>query len=173
MITDRMNEPVARGPRPPKIRIAAVALAIVSLHVLLLWLTRPADASAPVSVLGLAATGAAGVVSAALMGSAGEWLVHRFIMHRRWRPRLLRAIDRVPVADIHPVGGHPGSAPAQLGRVTQSRLVDVAQGERGALVGETDRQRSADARRRARDCHDLGGDVFHGRRLQPEALIAS
>jgi hypothetical protein len=77
-----------------------VATGIVAVHILLVWIARETRLG-PRSVGLLLITAAAGIVAAVLVGSAGEWFVHRFIMHRRWQPRLLRAIY-----DLHHVGHH-------------------------------------------------------------------
>jgi hypothetical protein len=92
--------PTSRSPRPTPLRIAAVSTGIVVVHALLVWMARETR-SLPSSGWVVLATGIAAVVSALLVGAAGEWMVHRFIMHRAWRPLLLRVIY-----DLHHVGHH-------------------------------------------------------------------
>jgi sterol desaturase/sphingolipid hydroxylase (fatty acid hydroxylase superfamily) len=75
------RSPDARRPRPSLARILGVLTATVLAHIGLVQVARGGPLSVP-----------AGVLSALLVGAVGEWLVHRFLMHRRWRPRLLRTI---------------------------------------------------------------------------------
>lgn len=97
---DDASQESGRGPRPSGLRIAAVVTAIVATHAMLVaWAST--TRAAPASGGRVLATLCAAMTSAVLIGSAGEWLVHRFIMHRRWKPRLLRIIY-----DLHHVGHH-------------------------------------------------------------------
>jgi hypothetical protein len=75
------------------VRITAVVASTVALHVLIVLVVRGV-ALWPITVLGA-------IASALLLGAVGEWLVHRFLMHRSWKPRLLRAIY-----DLHQRGHH-------------------------------------------------------------------
>jgi sterol desaturase/sphingolipid hydroxylase (fatty acid hydroxylase superfamily) len=46
-------------------------------------------AAHPLTALGLVVSIGGGILAALLIGSLGEWLVHRFVMHRRLGPRAL------------------------------------------------------------------------------------
>ena len=81
-----------RNPRPSGRRLAGVIGGTLLVHAGIVLLV--ARGGTAVAVLG-------GVTSALLMGAVGEWLVHRFLMHRPWKPRLLRAIY-----DLHHRGHH-------------------------------------------------------------------
>jgi hypothetical protein len=85
--------PERRAPRPRRRRIAAVVAGAISVHALLVAVAR-AFPGTPAPVL-------AALLSALVLGAIGEWLVHRFLMHRPWRPRILRVIY-----DLHHRGHH-------------------------------------------------------------------
>ncbi|MBS2031649.1 MAG: hypothetical protein JST54_27380 [Deltaproteobacteria bacterium] len=83
-----------RRPRPPAARVLSVIIGTSLLHATLVVAAR--RGLVPNVVLaGL------GLGASVLVGAVGEWLVHRFLMHRRWRPPLLRAIY-----DLHHRGHH-------------------------------------------------------------------
>ena len=89
-----------RGPRPSAVRIAVVVTVAALTHVLLVALAHGARSTSPSAGAVLATVLGAGA-SAIFIGSVGEWLGHRFIMHRRWKPALLRVIY-----DLHHRGHH-------------------------------------------------------------------
>lgn len=99
MITNGFRAEV-RGPRPSAARIAAVVTVAALAHLLFVALAR-GTRSVPISAGAILATVLGAVASAIFMGSVGEWLGHRFIMHRRWKPALLRVIY-----DLHHRGHH-------------------------------------------------------------------
>lgn len=97
--SDHLSEG-GRGPRPSILRIASVVGDIVLIHAMLVaWAWQ--SSGVHLTSGRVLATLCGAMISAVLIGSAGEWLVHRFLMHGRWEPRILRAIY-----DLHHIGQH-------------------------------------------------------------------
>lgn len=66
-------------------RLPRVALGLVAVLLLVApWVAAARFASAMPAILAVPLAAAGGVVSAIVLGSLGEWLVHRYFMHKRW-----------------------------------------------------------------------------------------
>ncbi len=72
------------GPRPSAVRVLGVLLGVGGTTALGLGALARALAPHAASALGLLASVASGVIAMLVIGSLAEWLVHRFLMHRRW-----------------------------------------------------------------------------------------
>jgi sterol desaturase/sphingolipid hydroxylase (fatty acid hydroxylase superfamily) len=80
----RVSVDSAVGPRPSAGRVLGVLLGVGGTTALGLGALARALAPHAGSALGLVASVACGVIAMLVIGSLVEWLVHRFLMHRRW-----------------------------------------------------------------------------------------
>jgi hypothetical protein len=81
----------ARVREPSRARVLGVVALLALGNTGLLWLARTLDAQEHgLAWLLVSIPGA--IVSILLIGSTGEWLVHRYVMHRPWRSRLLQVV---------------------------------------------------------------------------------
>jgi hypothetical protein len=85
---------------PRAARVLAVVAAALAVHALILFAARASQPARVGPASALVAVGGA-LVSALLIGAVGEWLFHRYVMHRSWRVGLLRTIY-----DLHHRGHH-------------------------------------------------------------------
>ena len=76
----------AEDPSPARV-VTVVAAFVVANGAIFLAARSVADP--PHSALGLVVSVGGGILAAVLIGSLGEWFVHRYVMHRRWGPRPL------------------------------------------------------------------------------------
>lgn len=88
------------APEPSWARVLTVCAGVGLLCSPLVILARR-SAGAWDSAAGLVTALVAAPLLVLLAGSIGEWLVHRYLMHRRWRPAILRTIF-----ELHHRGHH-------------------------------------------------------------------
>jgi len=87
MLNERTERP-GETAEPSLPRIAAVVVVFVTANAAVFLAARHV-AGASWTGVGLAVSVGGGLLAALLIGSPGEWCVHRYIMHRRLRPRPL------------------------------------------------------------------------------------
>ncbi len=92
--------PPRRMVEPPRWRVLCVVALTLAIVAPIFALARHTRA-APFAGFGVLAVAVGAPFAALLLGSIGEWLVHRYLMHRRWRWPLLTAIF-----ELHHRGHH-------------------------------------------------------------------
>jgi len=85
---------------PPLGRVLGIVAAAFAVHALVLLAAR-AWSDGPFGTMGVSVALAGALLSALLIGSVGEWLFHRYVMHRPSPVRLLHVIY-----DLHHRGHH-------------------------------------------------------------------